>query len=117
MGLVALQHVGSSQTRARTRVPCIGKEILNHCTTREVCIYSFYLGTFAQRTQPCHFISGSFLLAADMDSIVRIYHNLFICSCVDGHLDCFQFGAIMNKVAMKVLSAFVDIMFSFIFGK
>ena len=23
-GLVALQHVGSSQTRARTRVPCIG---------------------------------------------------------------------------------------------
>ena len=27
--------VGSSQTRARTRVPCIGRQILNHCTTRE----------------------------------------------------------------------------------
>ena len=25
----------SSQTRARTRVPCIGRQILNHCTTRE----------------------------------------------------------------------------------
>ena len=35
MGLVALQHVGSSQTRAQTRVPCIGKRILNHCATRE----------------------------------------------------------------------------------
>ena len=34
-GLVAPQHVGSSRTRARTRVPCIGWRILNHCTTRE----------------------------------------------------------------------------------
>ena len=34
-GLVALRHVGSSQTRARTRVPCIGRQILNHCATRE----------------------------------------------------------------------------------
>ena len=25
--------MGSSQTRARTRVPCIGKRILNHCAT------------------------------------------------------------------------------------
>ena len=30
MGLVAPQHVGSSQTRARTRVPCIGRQILIH---------------------------------------------------------------------------------------
>ena len=36
MGLVAPPHVGSSQTRARTRVPCIGRWILNHCATREV---------------------------------------------------------------------------------
>ena len=34
-GLVAPQHVGSSQTRARTRVPCIGRQILNPCATRE----------------------------------------------------------------------------------
>ena len=32
-GLVALRHVGSSQTRARTRVPCIGRQILNRCAT------------------------------------------------------------------------------------
>ena len=35
-GLVAPWHVGSSQTRARTRVPCIARWILNLCATREV---------------------------------------------------------------------------------
>ena len=35
-GLVALRHVGSSWTRAQTRVPCISRQILNHCATREV---------------------------------------------------------------------------------
>ena len=34
-GLVAPRHVGSSQTRARTHVPCIGRQILSHCATRE----------------------------------------------------------------------------------
>ena len=34
-GLVALWHVGSSRTRAQTRVSCIGRRILSHCATRE----------------------------------------------------------------------------------
>ena len=34
-GRVAPRHAGSSQTRARTRVPCIGRQTLNHCATRE----------------------------------------------------------------------------------
>ena len=33
--LVALRHVGSSQTRDGTLVPCIGRWILTHWTTRE----------------------------------------------------------------------------------
>ena len=32
--------VESSQTRSQTRVPCICKWILTHCTTREVPAYS-----------------------------------------------------------------------------
>ena len=40
-GLVAPRHVGSSPTRDRTRVPCIGRWILNHCTTREVRACTF----------------------------------------------------------------------------
>ena len=35
-GLVASWHVGSSQTRDRTHAPCIGRQSLVHCTTREV---------------------------------------------------------------------------------
>ena len=37
-GWVAPWHVGSFWTRARTRVPCIGRWILNHCATREVLL-------------------------------------------------------------------------------
>ena len=35
-GVVAPRHVGSSKTRDRTYVPCIGRQILNHWATREV---------------------------------------------------------------------------------
>ena len=42
-GPVAPRHVGSSQTRARTRVPCIGRQILNHCATREAPVYQFLM--------------------------------------------------------------------------
>ena len=34
--LAVPQHVESSQTRDRTHVPCVGRQILNYCTTREV---------------------------------------------------------------------------------
>ena len=44
MGSVAPWHVGSSQTRARTRVPCIGRQILNHCATREAQADRFLIG-------------------------------------------------------------------------
>ena len=35
MGLVARQHVECSWTRGQTCIPCINREILNQCTTRE----------------------------------------------------------------------------------
>ena len=38
-GPVAPRHAGSSQTRARTRVPRTGRQILNHCATREAPVY------------------------------------------------------------------------------
>ena len=46
MGLVALQPVESSPTNDRTCVPCSGRWILNHWTTREVHIYLFELVFF-----------------------------------------------------------------------
>ena len=42
-GLVAPRHVGSSQTRAWTRVSCIGRQILNHCATREAPKWRFLI--------------------------------------------------------------------------
>ena len=41
MGLVALWHVGSSWIRDRTRVPCIGGQILNPWTIREALNHAF----------------------------------------------------------------------------
>ena len=40
-GLVALWQVGSSWTRDRIHVPCIGRQILNYWTTRKVLEYNF----------------------------------------------------------------------------
>ena len=42
-GLVAPRHVGSSQTRARTHVPCIGRQTPNHCATREASVGRFLI--------------------------------------------------------------------------
>ena len=42
-GPVVPRHVGSSQTRARTRVSCIGRQILNHCATREAPFFLFLI--------------------------------------------------------------------------
>ena len=52
-GPVAPRHVGSSQTRAGTRVPCIGRQIPNHCTTREALVSCFIL-TFSDCEDECY---------------------------------------------------------------
>ena len=43
--------MGSSRTRARTRVPCIGRQILNHCVTREA-LASFNVAVFLETAEP-----------------------------------------------------------------
>ena len=51
-GLVAPRHVGSSWTRSRTCVPCIGRRILNHCATRETHYLWMVLQDAASLTPP-----------------------------------------------------------------
>ena len=49
-GLIAPWHMESSQTRNQICVPCIGRQILNHWTTRDVPnIYIFNVGSVPQR--------------------------------------------------------------------
>ena len=56
-GLVGPRHVGSSWTRAQTWVPCIGRWILNHCTTREAPLY-FSLKQSLLLSNYCPFINS-----------------------------------------------------------
>lgn len=37
-------------------------------------------------------------------SVMWIYHNVYSHSSLNGHLDCFQFGAIMNIAEMNILA-------------
>ena len=53
-GLIALHHVGSSRTRDRTHVPCIGRWILNHWTTREAPAGAFSKETYLRDTKFLH---------------------------------------------------------------
>ena len=41
VGLFVPRHVESSWTRDQTHVPCVGRWIISHCTTREVPFVSF----------------------------------------------------------------------------
>ena len=45
--------------------------------------------------------SNSFIFMAESYSILHMYYNFFIHSCVDWHLDCFQVLAIVNSAAVN----------------
>lgn len=48
------------------------------------------------------YISSLFILIVKYQSIVQVYHNLFIHSPFGGHLGHFQFLAIMTMTAMNI---------------
>ena len=68
-GLVAPWHVGSSWTRARTRVPCIGRRIPNHCATREAPCYILDMWEFisSESSHTAHFYRKYTILRDFMD--------------------------------------------------
>ena len=68
----------SSPTRDRTRVPCIGRRILNHWTTREVPLCVFldinsldlsFANIFSHSRQSFHFVN-SFLRCVNLFSLM-----------------------------------------------
>ena len=74
-GLVAPWHVGSSQTRAQTRVPCIGRQILNHCATREAPETFFFLTSLLECN--CFTMLGQFLLYNKVNQLcVYVYSHI-----------------------------------------
>ena len=87
-GLVAPWHVGSSQTRARTHVPCIGRRILNHCATRKVQLlgsYSFPLLSYTETGWDLGLLAAVLAPGQNIPSnnkIQRNYKGLKITTCV-----------------------------------
>ena len=68
MALVSPWHVESSQMRDQTHVPCIGRQILIHCATREVLeFFLFVLFIIAFPLQPL-----------DLESIWNIVRYMFV---------------------------------------
>ena len=83
-GVVAPRHVGSSQTRSRTRVPCIGRQILNHCTTREALLYVF-------KCTPLGWSHSATSVSPHKLSSMG-------CPCAAGHGPCFLGHLVLSRV-------------------
>ena len=82
-GLVAPWHVGSSRTRDRTCVRCIGRWTLNNCTTREVPSYVYFYDLYSSSSffQACSFFFlGPFLLVLMLKChpFFFFFFNIFI---------------------------------------
>ena len=77
-GLVAPRHVGSSRTRAGTRVPCIGRWILNHRATREAPFTGFLL-----LQDKCTLILQNLALVTSFSSSPPRLHMLQALPCPD----------------------------------
>ena len=68
-GRAAPRHAGSSQTRARTRALCIGRQILNHCATREALSMILNHTTFQLQD------GSSLFIFSDSDQLNIFFHN------------------------------------------
>ena len=72
MGFSCPRHVKSSQIRDWTHVPCIGRQILIHCTTREVLFISFFFFNFIYKWLHVLFVFLCVLLLLSHFSRVRL---------------------------------------------
>ena len=71
MDLVAQQHVGSSRTRDGTCVPCIGRLILNHWSTREAQILTFECKSFLILHEEMGIMHKAFLLQTEVKWLLQ----------------------------------------------
>ena len=85
MGLVAPRHVGSSWARALTCVPCIGRQILNHCAIREVPTWVHFYQLICRLYLGLTIFPAVFFFC----SSIQLYHTIL-------HLDLMVFFFFLN---------------------
>ena len=75
----------------------------------EIVQYCYFLGSFhlvsvmfLKFIQVIANINNLFLFIGEQYSVAWMYHSFCINSPVGGYLNCFQFGAIMNNVAINI---------------
>ena len=76
-GLAAPRHVGSSQTRARTRVPCIGRQILNHCATREALSFLHFIMLLGSQMFPLTRIMEKEVIEKCTINVISLHHYFY----------------------------------------
>ena len=74
--LVTPWHVGSSWTRAQTRVPCIARQILNHWTTREAP--NVFLKTHSRSLKTFSLITGETFCECVVERQKRLLGMVFM---------------------------------------
>ena len=102
--------MGSSQTTARTRVPCIDRRILNHCATREVQWCFLYL-LWVLRSLKVNFKTNTFVCGVANTisntfyiSKVQTYVEEIICDILD-----FATKSILYIIGSRCLTLLVEI--------
>lgn len=74
----------------------------NHVKYVPLCIWFLSLSVFSGFMHVVAHSSTSFLFITTHYSIELLYHILFICSWVDGHLSHFHSSAVVNNAALRI---------------
>ena len=109
-GLSCSAACGSSQTRARTHVTCIGRRILNHCATRDASHHLLLL-LFNQSLLLAHFYVFDLLFAflalptAHHFSCCPFFSAQTVAAGGNGYINDFPMGRFLRDAKLYEIGA------------
>ena len=107
--LAAPRHVGSSQTRNQTRVPCIGRQILYHWAPRKALF--LLLSSFALCHTVHHLSTWSFFHQIHSQDLSMLMH-------IDlaNNFNCFVLICYTKYLSFNLIFLLRDTQFAFLFN-